>query len=85
MRCSSMPGGIRAMLSIYRNMLVGAERNRQAAERKLTIPVLADGEPRFGEVQRRRAGPHRSRIAASLPRASVIRFGLRPSTVRWWL
>ena len=40
-RCYSMPGGIRAMLSIYRAMLVDAEQNRQAAQKKLDIPVLA--------------------------------------------
>ncbi|QFU89403.1 alpha/beta fold hydrolase [Amycolatopsis sp. YIM 10] len=46
-RCYSMPGGIRAMLSIYRAMLVDAEQNRQAARRKLDIPVLALGGSQF--------------------------------------
>lgn len=46
-RCYSMPGGIRAMLSIYRAMLVDAEQNRQAARRKLDIPVLALGGSLF--------------------------------------
>ncbi|MGC7096063.1 alpha/beta fold hydrolase [Amycolatopsis lurida] len=46
-RCYSMPGGIRAMLSIYRAMLVDAEQNRQAAQRKLDIPVLALGGSQF--------------------------------------
>ncbi|WP_205660682.1 alpha/beta fold hydrolase [Amycolatopsis antarctica] len=43
----SMPGGIRAMLSIYRAMLVDAEQNRQAARKKLDIPVLALGGSGF--------------------------------------
>lgn len=47
MRCYSMPGGIRAMLSIYRAMLVDAEQNRQAAQKKLDIPVLALGGSAF--------------------------------------
>lgn len=46
-RCYSMPGGIRAMLSIYRAMLVDAEQSRQAAQRKLDIPVLALGGSAF--------------------------------------
>lgn len=46
-RCYAMPGGIRAMLSIYRAMLVDAEQNRQAARRKLDIPVLALGGAQF--------------------------------------
>ncbi|WP_421106162.1 alpha/beta fold hydrolase [Streptomyces sp. NEAU-S77] len=46
-RCYSMPGGIRAMLSIYRAMLVDAEQNRQAARKKLDIPVLALGGSAF--------------------------------------
>lgn len=46
-RCYSMPGGIRAMLSIYRAMLVDAEQNRQAARTKLDIPVLALGGSAF--------------------------------------
>ncbi len=46
-RCYSMPGGIRAMLAIYRAMLVDAEQNRQAAQRKLDIPVLALGGSAF--------------------------------------
>jgi pimeloyl-ACP methyl ester carboxylesterase len=46
-RCYSMPGGIRAMLSIYRAMLVDAEQNRQAARKKLDIPVLALGGDAF--------------------------------------
>ncbi len=46
-RCYSMPGGIRAMLSIYRAMLVDAEQNRQAAQKKLDIPVLALGGSAF--------------------------------------
>ncbi len=46
-RCYSMPGGIRAMLSIYRAMLVDAEQNRQAARKMLDIPVLALGGSAF--------------------------------------
>lgn len=46
-RCYSMPGGIRAMLSIYRAMLVDAEQNREAAKNKLDIPVLALGGSAF--------------------------------------
>ena len=46
-RCYSMPGGIRAMLAIYRAMLVDAEQNRQAAQQKLDIPVLALGGSAF--------------------------------------
>ncbi len=46
-RTYSMPGGIRAMLSIYRAMLVDAEQNRQAARRKLDLPVLALGGSAF--------------------------------------
>ncbi|MGW3422363.1 alpha/beta fold hydrolase [Streptomyces phaeochromogenes] len=46
-RCYSMPGGIRAMLAIYRAMLVDAEQNRQASQRKLDIPVLALGGSAF--------------------------------------
>jgi pimeloyl-ACP methyl ester carboxylesterase len=46
-RCYSMPGGIRAMLAIYRAMLVDAEQNRQAARRRLDIPVLALGGSAF--------------------------------------
>jgi pimeloyl-ACP methyl ester carboxylesterase len=46
-RCYSMPGGIRAMLSIYRAMLVDAEQNRQASRTKLDIPVLALGGSAF--------------------------------------
>jgi pimeloyl-ACP methyl ester carboxylesterase len=46
-RCYSMPGGIRAMLAIYRAMLVDAEQNRQAARQKLDIPVLALGGSAF--------------------------------------
>lgn len=46
-RCYSMPGGIRAMLSIYRAMLIDAEQNRQAAQTKLDIPVLALGGDAF--------------------------------------
>ncbi|ATY12360.1 alpha/beta hydrolase [Amycolatopsis sp. AA4] len=46
-RCYSMPGGIRAMLAIYRAMLVDAEQNRQAAQRKLDLPVLALGGSAF--------------------------------------
>ncbi|MGW4629545.1 alpha/beta fold hydrolase [Streptomyces rubiginosohelvolus] len=46
-RCYSMPGGIRAMLSIYRAMLVDAEQNRRAAQHKLDIPVLALGGSAF--------------------------------------
>jgi pimeloyl-ACP methyl ester carboxylesterase len=42
-RCYSMPGGIRAMLAVYRAMLTDAEQNRQAARKKLDIPVLALG------------------------------------------
>ncbi|MFJ2556988.1 MULTISPECIES: alpha/beta fold hydrolase [unclassified Streptomyces] len=46
-RCYSMPGGIRAMLSVYRAMLVDAEQNREAAKVKLDIPVLALGGSAF--------------------------------------
>jgi len=46
-RAYSMPGGIRAMLSIYRAMFVDAEQNRRAAQRKLDIPVLALGGSAF--------------------------------------
>ncbi|MEU6030300.1 alpha/beta fold hydrolase [Streptomyces tauricus] len=46
-RCYSMPGGIRAMLSIYRAMLVDAEQNRRTAQKKLDIPVLALGGSAF--------------------------------------
>jgi pimeloyl-ACP methyl ester carboxylesterase len=46
-RCYSMPGGIRAMLAIYRNMLVDAEQNRQAARTMLDVPVLALGGDAF--------------------------------------
>ncbi|WP_234315671.1 alpha/beta fold hydrolase [Streptomyces albus] len=46
-RCYSMPGGIRAMLAVYRAMLVDAEQNREAARKKLDIPVLALGGSAF--------------------------------------
>ncbi|NEB36501.1 alpha/beta fold hydrolase [Streptomyces sp. SID14515] len=46
-RCYTMPGGIRAMLSIYRAMLVDAEQNRRAAQHPLEIPVLALGGSAF--------------------------------------
>ncbi|MER5303789.1 alpha/beta fold hydrolase [Streptomyces lasiicapitis] len=46
-RCYSLPGGIRSMLSIYRAMLVDAEQNRQAAQKRLDIPVLALGGSAF--------------------------------------
>ncbi|WP_433147867.1 alpha/beta fold hydrolase [Actinomadura nitritigenes] len=46
-RCYSMPGGVRSMLAIYRAMLVDAEQNRQAAQKKLDIPVLALGGSAF--------------------------------------
>ncbi len=46
-RCYSLPGGIRAMLSIYRAILVDAEQNRQAARRELDVPVLALGGSHF--------------------------------------
>ncbi|SCD86400.1 MULTISPECIES: alpha/beta fold hydrolase [unclassified Streptomyces] len=46
-RCYTMPGGIRAMLSIYRAMLVDAEQNRRAAQHRLDIPVLALGGSAF--------------------------------------
>ncbi|MDA2806762.1 alpha/beta fold hydrolase [Nocardiopsis suaedae] len=46
-RCYSMPGGIRAMLSVYRAMLTDAEQNRQAARNRLDIPVLALGGSAF--------------------------------------
>lgn len=42
-----MPGGIRAMLAIYRAMLVDAEQNRRAARKPLDIPVLALGGSAF--------------------------------------
>ena len=50
-RCYSMPGGIRAMLAIYRAMLVDAEQNRQATQRKLDIPVLALGDSALGRFR----------------------------------
>jgi pimeloyl-ACP methyl ester carboxylesterase len=46
-RCYSMPGGIRAMLAIYRAMLVDARQNREAARRMLETPVLALGGSAF--------------------------------------
>lgn len=46
-RCYSMPGGIRSMLAIYRAMLVDAEQNRRAAQKKLDVPVLALGGSAF--------------------------------------
>lgn len=46
-RCYTLPGGIRAMLSIYRAMLVDAEQNRQASQILLDIPVLALGGDAF--------------------------------------
>jgi len=46
-RCYSLPGGIRAMLSIYRAMFEDAEQNRQAARTLLEIPVLALGGDAF--------------------------------------
>ncbi len=46
-RCYSMPGGIRAMLSIYRAMLEDAELTRQAARTLLDVPVLALGGDAF--------------------------------------
>ncbi|MGK5636767.1 alpha/beta fold hydrolase [Streptomyces sp. URMC 126] len=46
-RCYSMPGGIRAMLAVYRAMLVDAEQNRRAARERLDIPVLALGGSAF--------------------------------------
>ncbi|MFC7996408.1 alpha/beta fold hydrolase [Streptomyces rochei] len=46
-RCYSMPGGIRAMLAVYRAMLTDAEQNREAARKKLDIPVLALGGSAF--------------------------------------
>ncbi|MGI5326101.1 alpha/beta fold hydrolase [Actinomadura nitritigenes] len=46
-RCYSMPGGVRSMLAIYRAMLVDAEQNREAARKKLDIPVLALGGSAF--------------------------------------
>ncbi|MCO5969123.1 alpha/beta fold hydrolase [Actinoallomurus soli] len=46
-RCYSMPGGIRAMLAIYRAMLLDAEQNRQSSQKKLDIPVLALGGSAF--------------------------------------
>jgi pimeloyl-ACP methyl ester carboxylesterase len=57
-RTYSMPGGIRAMLSIYRNMLVDAEQIRHASSVPLEIPVLALGGDAFigerNEAQMRR-------------------------------
>lgn len=57
-RCYTMPGGIRSMLSIYRAMLVDAEQNRRAAKTMLDIPVLALGGDAFiadrNEAQMRR-------------------------------
>ncbi len=46
-RCYSLPGGIRAMLAVYRAMLTDAEQNRRAAREKLDIPVLALGGSAF--------------------------------------
>lgn len=42
-RCYSSPGGLRCMFEIYRAILQDAEQNREAAKRKLTMPVLAVG------------------------------------------
>ncbi|MCL3992093.1 alpha/beta fold hydrolase [Streptomyces lavenduligriseus] len=61
-RCYSMPGGIRAMLAVYRAMLTDAGQNRQAARRKLDIPVLALGGSAFigerNESQARHVAHH---------------------------
>ncbi|WP_440555909.1 alpha/beta fold hydrolase [Streptomyces sp. SCPE 10] len=46
-RCYSLPGGIRAMLAVYRAMLTDAEQNRETARNKLDIPVLALGGSAF--------------------------------------
>ena len=46
-RCYSTPGGIRAMLAVYRAILVDAGQNRQAAQRVLDVPVLALGGSHF--------------------------------------
>ena len=46
-RCYSLPGGIRAMLAIYRAILVDAEQNRQASQELLDVPVLALGGDAF--------------------------------------
>ncbi|QKW48292.1 alpha/beta fold hydrolase [Streptomyces buecherae] len=46
-RCYAMPGGVRAMLAIYRAMLTDAQQNQQAAQEKLDIPVLALGGAAF--------------------------------------
>jgi hypothetical protein len=46
-RCYSLPGDIRSMLSIYRAMLVDAEQNQQAAQKVLDIPVPALGGSAF--------------------------------------
>lgn len=46
-RCYSLPGGVRAMLAVYRAMLTDAEQNRRAARKKLDIPVLALGGAAF--------------------------------------
>ncbi len=40
-RCYSMPGAIRSMLSIYRAILVDAELNRDVVDHPLEMPVLA--------------------------------------------
>lgn len=50
-RCYSAPGGVRAMLAVYRAMLEDADQNRLAARTPLTVPVLALGGRSFvGEV-----------------------------------
>ncbi|MFI5841393.1 alpha/beta fold hydrolase [Catenuloplanes sp. NPDC051500] len=46
-RCYSQPGGIRAMLAVYRAMLVDAAQNREAARQPLDVPVLALGGDAF--------------------------------------
>lgn len=46
-RCYSAPGGLHSMLEIYRATLHDAQLNREAAQRKLPMPVLAVGGAAF--------------------------------------
>lgn len=46
-RCYSAPGGMRAAFEYYRAMLQDAEQNKEHAQIKLTMPVLAIGGDRF--------------------------------------
>jgi pimeloyl-ACP methyl ester carboxylesterase len=46
-RCYSAPGALRCMFEVYRATLQDAEQNRQAAQQKLQMPVLAVGGRHF--------------------------------------